>query len=89
MNFLWGWAHNNRKISWVKCDDICKTKDLGGSGVKNLKIFNLDLLSKLKWRLESEVNGLWKDIIQSKYGNMKILRERKRCRGGGGRVLRK
>ena len=41
-NFLWGGkiGDDRRKIAWVAWEDICRPKQEGGLGVKNLKVFN-------------------------------------------------
>jgi len=68
-DFLWGWGHEGRKIAWVKWETICKPKEEGGLGIKDLKRFNYALLGKWKWRLGKEERGLWSDILFSKYGS--------------------
>ncbi|KAL8458477.1 hypothetical protein ACS0TY_036118 [Phlomoides rotata] len=69
-NFLWGGSCDKQKIAWVKWGDVCKKKECGGLGVKDLKLFNKTLLSKWVWRLVSEgrSEGLWRSILISKYG---------------------
>ena len=49
-------------------------KQQGGLGVTNLEIFNIALLAKWIWKLEDE-EGLWQDIIRSKYIKDKCLSE--------------
>jgi hypothetical protein len=66
--FLWGGGVESRKINWVKWDKICREKEDGGLGIKNLKAFNLALLGKWKWRIQSEKNSLWVRVLASKYG---------------------
>jgi hypothetical protein len=54
-NFLWGGASRDKnKISWVSWKDVCRPKKEGGLGVRDLKWFNLSLLSKWRWRLFME-----------------------------------
>ncbi|GKV46811.1 hypothetical protein SLEP1_g53774 [Rubroshorea leprosula] len=67
-NFLWGGEGVERKINWVKWDMICKDKEYGGLGVKDLKKFNLVLMGKWWGRLAAEEKGLWKRVIRGKYG---------------------
>ncbi|GKV21933.1 hypothetical protein SLEP1_g31856 [Rubroshorea leprosula] len=67
-NFLWGGEGAERKINWVKWDMICKDKEYGGLGVKDLKKFNLALMGKWWGRLATEEEGLWKRVIKGKYG---------------------
>ena len=72
--FLWDWGSENRKIAWVAWDKVCESKDKGGLGVTDIRKFNLALLGKWIWRLKSEKGGVWKDILDSKYGGWRGLR---------------
>ena len=74
-NFLWGWGSEVRKIAWVKWEIICKTKEVGGLGIRDIQNFNTALLVKWKWRLGTEDNGLWKQVIESKYGSWRNLND--------------
>lgn len=38
----------NKKIAWVRWEEVCARKDRGGLGVKNILLFNGALLGK--WR---------------------------------------
>lgn len=51
----------------MKWDLICKPKEEGGLGVKDLEKFNWALLGKWTWRLLQEDHKLWSKIIRSKY----------------------
>jgi len=42
-----------------------------------LRRFNNALLGKWKWRLGKEEQGLWSDILFSKYGSWKALNDKK------------
>ncbi|GKV24334.1 hypothetical protein SLEP1_g33961 [Rubroshorea leprosula] len=66
--FLWGGIEGGKKINWVKWDTVCKDKELGGLGVKDLRKFNLALLAKWWGRLVNKDKGLWKKVIVEKYG---------------------
>ncbi|RZC72413.1 hypothetical protein C5167_035596 [Papaver somniferum] len=45
---------------------ICTSKPSGGSGFRNLKQFNVALLSKAAWRLTDSPNELWVRILKCK-----------------------
>jgi len=74
--FLWGRNEENKQISWVTWEDICKSKKMGGLGVKNLKDFNEVLLGKWRWSLFLEEGSLWSEVLKSKYDSWhELLRE--------------
>jgi len=66
-SFLWAWGKDNKHISWVRWENVCKSQEEGGLGVKDVRKFNRALLAKWKWRLMSEEKGKWKEISLSKY----------------------
>lgn len=47
-SFLWGGYEGEKKIAWVKWSLVCRPKEEGGLGVRNLGLFNKALLGK--WR---------------------------------------
>ncbi|WJX66218.1 hypothetical protein P8452_50797 [Trifolium repens] len=70
-NFLWGTsASGGSKIPWVSWSDVCRPKKDGGLGVKDLKIFNLSLLAKWRWRLLADDKPQWKLVLEAKYGSV-------------------
>jgi len=71
---LWGWGSEGRKIAWVSWDRLCATREDGELGVRDLKLFNIVLLSKWIWRLKTDINGLWKEILESKYRGWRELK---------------
>ncbi|GLU18032.1 hypothetical protein SLE2022_343540 [Rubroshorea leprosula] len=65
--FLWGGGAEERKINWVSWGEVCKSKDKGGLGVRDLRKFNLALMGKWWGRLAKGDEGLWMKIISAKY----------------------
>jgi len=74
---LWGWRSEGRKIAWVAWDKVCKSREAGGLGIINVRQFNLALLRKWIWRLNSDKGGLWREVIESRYGGWRGLKERR------------
>jgi len=57
-----------KKISWVKWEAVCQQKSKGGLGVKDIRVMNMSLLAKWRWRLLDGENTLWKEVVDEKYG---------------------
>ncbi|GKV49125.1 hypothetical protein SLEP1_g55890 [Rubroshorea leprosula] len=66
--FLWGGNDEKRVINWVGWENVCKSKEEGGLGVKNLRTFNLALMGKWRGRLAKGEGGLWHKVLKAKYG---------------------
>ncbi|XP_058764653.1 uncharacterized protein LOC131638121 [Vicia villosa] len=70
--FLWGGGDLKRSINWVSWDTVCKSREEGGLGVKNMEIMNVALLSKWKWRILTDKDAVWRDLLEVRYGNIKL-----------------
>jgi hypothetical protein len=68
MNFLWGGVKGDKKMSWVSWSTVCKDKKDGGLGVRDIKVVNVSLLSKWRWKILNDDPILWKDVLFAKYG---------------------
>jgi hypothetical protein len=66
--FLWSGLTTQRKISWVRWDEVCKPKKDGGLGIRNVKLTNDSLLAKWRWKLLQPDDELWKNIVTARYG---------------------
>jgi hypothetical protein len=53
---------------WVKWVDVCRSKECGGLGIKNLRLVNVSLLMKWRWRLLTTHESLWSSVLKAKYG---------------------
>jgi hypothetical protein len=67
--FLWGGVKGGKKVSWIKWPVICKEKEKGGLGVRDINFVNLSLLAKWRWRLLQPGRSFWKDVLIAKYGS--------------------
>jgi len=74
-NFLWSWGSEERKIARVSWKKVCEPLDVGGLDIMDIRLFNSALLGKWIWRLHSHKGGLWKQILESKYGGWRSLKE--------------
>jgi len=66
--FLWGGVGRGKKINWVKWKTVCQEKENGGVGVKDIRVMNISLLAKWRWRLLDGEKALWKSVLVKKYG---------------------
>ena len=57
-SFWWGQNNGKIKIAWSSWDKICVPKNEGGLGFRDLKAFNLTLLAKQGWRLQTNTSSL-------------------------------
>jgi len=46
----------------------------GGLGVRDIQVFNAALVAKWRWRLGSEDGGVWREVIESRYGNWRDMK---------------
>lgn len=66
-NLWWGDEEGKRKVHWMSWKKMCRAKDRGGMGFRNLELFNLSLLSRHGWRLVQEPDSLLATFLRAKY----------------------
>ena len=64
--FLWAGKRKKRAYYMVKWKRVCRSKNKGGLGVKDLRKQNISLMVKWWWKLET-CDGLWQKIVRAKY----------------------
>ncbi|CAI8601182.1 unnamed protein product [Vicia faba] len=60
-------TYDKKGVAWISWKKICKRKDEGGLGIKDMEMFNKALLSKCLWRFLSGENAIWKGVLKVKY----------------------
>lgn len=65
--FWWGQKNGVDKMAWLSWEKMCMPKEMGGMGFRDLKAFNLALLAKQGWRLQTCTNSLFYCVFQTKY----------------------
>ncbi|GFS34973.1 wall associated kinase 5 [Actinidia rufa] len=66
-NFLWGGKATVSKKPLVAWKDICRPKPEGGLGFLDLYAWNLALLAKALWNLQSKKDSLWVKWVNHVY----------------------
>lgn len=65
--FWWGKGDGRRGIHWCKWEFLCKHKNEGGLGFRDLEAFNQALLAKTVWRIALAPTSLVHRVLQGKY----------------------
>lgn len=66
-NFWWGQQRDEKKIAWMSWDKLCEPKSCGGMGFKKIKQFNMALLAKQGWRLQTKHTSLVYKVLKARY----------------------
>ena len=74
--FLWGGNREGKKIAWISWRQVCVSREMGGLGIKDIKILNNALLIKWKWLMFHQSDQLWSRILVSKYKGWRGLDQR-------------
>ena len=67
IEFWWGGSAEKRKISWVAWKNLCKPKEIGGMGFRDIAWFNQALLCKQAWRIWSQPHSLLARVMKGRY----------------------
>ena len=65
--FFWGQRGDSQKVHWVRWEELCKPKEQGGMGFKDLSRFNDVLLAKQTWRLLHDKSSLFYWIFKARF----------------------
>ncbi|XP_030478036.1 uncharacterized mitochondrial protein AtMg00310-like [Cannabis sativa] len=65
--FWWGSSDSKHKIHWGKWHKLCKPKEKGGMGFKNLEKFNQSLLAKQGWKILHNPHSMLARVLKACY----------------------
>ncbi|KAH9722180.1 reverse transcriptase domain-containing protein [Citrus sinensis] len=67
-SFWWGGKRNGGGgINWMKWERMCKPKDFGGLGFKQIHIFNVAMLGKQVWKLLTSPTSFVAKVLKARY----------------------
>ena len=67
IEFWWSSGTNRKKIAWVAWQKLCRFKDQGGLGFKDLEKFNQSLLAKQAARILENPDSLVAQVLKQRY----------------------
>jgi len=65
--YWWSVQDKENKMHWLSWEQLCKRKQKGGLGYRDLHLFNLAMLARQGWRLIMEPNLLCAQVLRAKY----------------------
>uniref|UniRef100_A0A803Q9W0 Reverse transcriptase n=1 Tax=Cannabis sativa TaxID=3483 RepID=A0A803Q9W0_CANSA len=65
--FWWGSSDTKQKTHWGNWKKLCKPKEKGGMGFKNLELFNQSLLAKQGWKIINNPHSMLARVLKACY----------------------
>lgn len=67
-NFVWGGSEGQRKVHMISWNNVCKSKEAGGLGLRSSRKNNHAFMMKAGWNVCSNRDSLLVQVIIYKYG---------------------
>ena len=86
-NRIFYWNKGNNHSPFISWDKICRSKSNGGLSIRKSDLMNKALQMKLIWKILTEPNNIWVNIIKEKYLKMRTslnTRETRKINFGNG-----
>ncbi|KAL4589632.1 hypothetical protein LXL04_002540 [Taraxacum kok-saghyz] len=80
--FFWGGSAEDKKMAWIKWDQVLAKLEQGGLGIGSMVSFNLALILKWTWRFFHCQESIWMRLIKVIYGANGSFFEGKRAAVG-------
>lgn len=72
-NFIWGSSSKDKKVALISWERCCRPLNKGGLGIHTLSDQNKLFLMKLGFRLVSNHDSLWVQVLRKKYNIQETL----------------
>ena len=66
-NRIFYWNKGNNHSPFINWDKMCRSKSNGGLNIRKSEIMNKALQMKLIWKILTEPENIWVNIIKQKY----------------------
>ncbi|XP_026384091.1 uncharacterized protein LOC113279629 [Papaver somniferum] len=66
-SFWRGHEMDVKKLHFINWEKICKSKDDGGLGIRDMEKVNKSLMCKLVWRFLNDKSSMWVQLLTAKY----------------------
>lgn len=66
--YWWAQQDKENKMHWVSWEEMCRRKEKGGLGYRDLHLFNLAMLARQGWRIFQNPDSLCAQLLMAKYG---------------------
>ncbi|CAN1147236.1 Uncharacterized mitochondrial protein AtMg00310 [Linum perenne] len=67
IKFWWNGDLKENSIHWVNADDLRREKICGGLGFRQFEDFNLAFMVKLAWRIVTQPEAMWVNLLKGLY----------------------
>ncbi|KAF9592580.1 hypothetical protein IFM89_016031 [Coptis chinensis] len=67
-DFWWNGTEQSKSVHTIGWEQICKSKQEGGLGLRKTRDMNKAMLAKLPWKAATDVHSLWTQTMFSIYG---------------------
>lgn len=71
-NFLWYDSEDRKTIHLVGLQRVCRLKEEGGIGIKNMELFNRAFFLKWNWRILVFKEAVWYGILNHRCQNQAL-----------------
>lgn len=76
--FWWSTYKDRYKIPWIAWKKVASSKAIGGLGFRDIRDFNIALLTKQSWRILTHPESLLTRVYKVKYFNKSSILEAKK-----------
>ena len=66
-SYLWHGETDSKSLGNVNWENVCRPKQVGGLGIRNLQVWNLAAVGKIVWHISSKQDSFWVKWVHEVY----------------------